>query len=231
MTGEFPSQWASAAEHFYIWWRHHVTRGPPRWRVRSLQGGNFSPNPYLNTTCHLPWLNRIDSNAYLFALHVSVDQCIPHFIKWKVLKYYFYSTSNTSQRNSSDPAARCWQRGSSSFHRKNNRWSAFAILIANFNNDSSLPTFASTVPTCAGHFRIVPVSVFRVETKNNVFMTYPMHTWVPYWLFTMVYACVSHPCPFQLRIAPNLKSTRNYMGIDLVPYVKSHTSAQHNCKI
>ena len=30
--------------------------------------------------------------------------------------------------------------------------SAFAILITIFNNDSSLPTFATTVPTCAGHF-------------------------------------------------------------------------------
>ena len=91
---------------------------------------------------------------------------------------------------------------------------------------SSLPTFATTVLTCAGHLRIVPVPVFRVETKNTVFMTYPMHNWAPYWLFTMVYACVphfnlwrghKHPCSFQLRIALNLKSTRHYMGIDLVP--------------
>ena len=113
--------------------------------------------------------------------------------------------------NSRDLAARCWQRGST-----------------------------TTVPTCAGHLRIVPVSVFRVETKNTVFMTYPMHNWAPYWLFTMVHACVphfnlwrvhKHPCSFQLRIALNLKSTRRYMGIDLVPYVKSRTSAQHNCKI
>ena len=123
---------------------------------------------------------------------------------------------------------------------KNVRLSAFAILIAIFNNDSSLPTSTTTAPTCAGHLRIVPVSVFRVETKNTVFMTYPMHNWAPYWLFTMVYACVphfnlwrghKHPCSFQLRIALNLKSTRHYMGIDLVPYVKSRTSAQHNCKI
>ena len=144
------------------------------------------------------------------------------------------------QNNSRDPAARCWQRGSSSFHRKNVRLSAFAILIAIFNNDSSLPTSATTVPTCAGHLRIVPVSVFRVETTNTVFMTYPMHNWAPYWLFTMVYACVphfnlwrghKHPCSFQLRIALNLKSTRHYRGFDLVPYVKSRTSAQHNCKI
>ena len=142
--------------------------------------------------------------------------------------------------NSRDPAARCWQRGSSSFHIKNDRLSAFAILIAIFNHDSSLPTFATTVPTCAGHLRVVPVSVFRVETKNIVFMTYPMHNRAPYWLFTMVYACVphfnlwrghKHPCSFQLRIALNLKSTRYYMGIDMVPYVKSRTSAQHNCKI
>ena len=114
------------------------------------------------------------------------------------------------------------------------------LLIAIFNNDSSLPTFATTVLTCAGHLRIVPVPVFRVETKNTVFMTYPMHNWAPYWLFTLVYACVphfnmwrghKHPCSFQLRIALNLKSTRHYMGIDLVPYVKSRTSAQHNCKI
>ena len=97
--------------------------------------------------------------------------------------------------------------------------------------------FAITVPACAGHFRIVPVSVFRVEIKNTVFMTYPMHNWASYWLFTMVYACVphfnlwqghKHPWSFQLRIALNLKSTGHYMGIDLVPYVKSHTSAQHN---
>ena len=116
--------------------------------------------------------------------------------------------------------------GSSSFHRKNDRLSAFAILIAIFNHDSSLPTFATTVPTCAGHLRIVPASVFRVETTNIVFMTYPMHNWAPYWLFTMVYACVphfnlwwshKHPCSFQLRIALNLKSTKHYMGIDLVP--------------
>ena len=49
-------------------------------------------------------------------------------------------------------------------------------------------------------------------------MTYPMHNWAPYWLFTMVYACVphfnlwrghKHPCSFQLRIALNLKSTRH----------------------
>ena len=128
--------------------------------------------------------------------------------------------------NSRDPAACCWQRGSSSFHRK--------------NNDSSLPTFATTVLTCASHLRIVPVPVFPVETQNTVFMKYPMHNWAPYWLFTMVYACVphfnlwqghKHPCSFQLRIALNLKSTRHYMGIDLVPYVKSHMSTQHNCKI
>ena len=71
-------------------------------------------------------------------------------------------------------------------------------------------------------------------------MTYPMHNWAPYWLFTMVYACVphfnlwrgyKHPCSFQLRIALNLKLTRHYMGIDLVPCVKSCTRAQHNCKI
>ena len=69
---------------------------------------------------------------------------------------------------------------------------------------------------------------------------YPMHNWAPYWLFTMVYACVphfnlwrghKHPCSFQLRIALNLKSTSHYMGIDLVPYVKSRTGAQHSCKI
>ena len=142
--------------------------------------------------------------------------------------------------NSRDPAVCCWQRGSSSFHRKNDRLSAFAISIAIFNNDSSLPTFATTVLTCVGHLRIVPISVFRVETTNTVFMTYPMQNWAPYWLFTMVYACAphfnlwrghKHPCSFQLRIALNLKSTRHYMGIDLVSYVKSHTSAQHNCKI
>ena len=118
--------------------------------------------------------------------------------------------------------------------------SAFAISIAIFNNDSSLPMFATTVLTCAGHLRIVPVPVFQVETKNTVFMTYPMHNWVPYWLFRMVYACVphfnlwrghKHPCSFQLRKALNLKSTGHYMGIDLVPYVKSRTSTQHNCKI
>ena len=39
---------------------------------------------------------------------------------------------------------------------------------------------------------IVPVPVFRVETKHTVFMTYPMHNWAPYWPFTMVYACVPH---------------------------------------
>ena len=151
-----------------------------------------------------------------------------------------HSVAHCLVSNSRDPAARCWQRGSSSFHRKNVRLSAFAIVIAIFNNDSSLPTSATTVPTCVGHLRIVPVSVFRVETKNTFFMIYPMHNWAPYWLFTMVYACVPHfnlwrghrhPCSFQLRIALNLKSTRHYMGIDLVPYAKSRTSAQHNCKI
>ena len=30
-----------------------------------------------------------------------------------------------------------------------------------------MPMFATTVPTCAGHFRIVSVSVFRVETKTT----------------------------------------------------------------
>ena len=157
--------------------------------------------------------------------------CLYH-LNWGIIGY--------GTCNSRDPAARCWQRGSSSSHRKNVRLSAFAILIAIFNNDSALPTSATTVPTCVGHLRIVPVSVFRVETKNTVFLTYPMHNWAPYWLFTMVYACVphfnlwrahKHPCSFQLRIALNLKSTRHYMGIDLVPYVKSRTSAQHNCKI
>ena len=39
-----------------------------------------------------------------------------------------------------------------------------------------------------------------------------------------------HPCSFQLRIALNLKSTRHYVRIDMAPYVKSRTSAQHNCK-
>ena len=120
---------------------------------------------------------------------------------------------------------------------KNDKYSAFAILIAILNNDSSLPTFATTAPTCVGHFRIVPVPVFRVETQNTVF---PMHDWASYWLFTMVYVCVphfilwrghKHPCSFQLRIALNLKLTRHYVRIDLVPCVKSCTSTQHNCKI
>ena len=159
-------------------------------------------------------------------------------VLWKISA--ILSLPQYSKCNSRDPAARCWQRGSSSFHRKNDRLSAFAIWIAIFNHDSSLPMFATTVPTCGGHLRIVPVSVFHVETKNIVFVTYPMHNWVPYWLFTMVYSCVphfnlwrghKHPCSFQLPIALNLKSTRHYMGIDLVPYVKSRTSAQHNCKI
>ena len=78
-----------------------------------------------------------------------------------------------------------------------------------------------------------------VIAKNTVFMIYPKHYWTPYWLFTMVYARVSHfnlrrghkhLCSFQLCIALNLKSTRHYVGIDMAPYVKSHTSAQHNCK-
>ena len=69
--------------------------------------------------------------------------------------------------NSRDPAARCWQQGSSSFHRKNGKYSAFAILIAIFNNDSSLQILSITVPTCADHFRIVTVP----ETKTTVFMT------------------------------------------------------------
>ena len=79
-----------------------------------------------------------------------------------------------------------------------------------------------------------------VYTKNTAFLAYPMHNCAPCWLFTMVYAYVphfnlwqghKHPCSFQLRIALNLKSTRHYVGIDLVPHVKSRTSAQHNCKI
>ena len=68
-------------------------------------------------------------------------------------------------------------------------------------------------------------------------MTYRMHNWEPYWLFTMVYACVphfnlwqghKHPCSFQLRtgIALNLKSTRHYMGIDLGPFSISYLEAQ-----
>ena len=141
-------------------------------------------------------------------------------------------------RNSRDPAARCWQRGSSSFHRKNDRQSAFAILIAIFNNDSSLPTFATTVLTCPGHFRIVPVSVFRVETKNTVCIAYAqlgvilaMYNGLRMRTTFNLWRGHKHPCSFQLRIALNLKSTSHYMGVDLVPYVKSRTSAQHNCKI
>ena len=74
---------------------------------------------------------------------------------------------------------------------------------------------------------------FLVETKNTVFMTYPMHNWAPYWLFKMVYACIPHfdlwwghkqPCSFQLRIALNLRSTRHCVGIDLVSCVKSRTA-------
>ena len=158
--------------------------------------------------------------------------------KWISFHRLFQERYRVTPNNTRHAVTRCWQRGPSSFHRKNDGLSAFAILIAIFNHDTSMPTFATTVPTCAGHLRIVPVSVFRVETKHIVFMTFPMHNWAPYWLFRMVYPCVphfnlwrghKHPCSFQLRIALNLKSTRHYMGIDLD--VKSRTSAQHNCKI
>ena len=45
----------------------------------------------------------------------------------------------------------------------------------------------------------------QCRDPNTVFMTYPMHNLVPYWLSTMVYACVphfnlwrghKHPCSF-----------------------------------
>ena len=39
-------------------------------------------------------------------------------------------------------------------------------FIAIFNDASSLPTFATTEPTCVGYFLIIPVPVFRVETKK-----------------------------------------------------------------
>ena len=187
--------------------------------------------------------NLYTANTYPYQIHWKYNEAqfdslgVSSFLG---IRYDILQSICWPANNSRDPAARCWQRGSSSFHRKNDRKSAFAILIAIFNSDSSLPTFATTVLTCAGHFRIVPVSVFRVETKKTLCMTYPMHNWAPYWLFTMVYACVphfnlwrghKHSCSFQLRIALNLKSTRRYMGIDLFPYVRSRTGAQHDRKI
>ena len=80
---------------------------------------------------------------------------------------------------------------------------------------------------------------YACDCQNTVFMIYPKHYWMPYWLFTMVYARIphfnlwrghKHPCSFQLRISLNLKSTRHYVRIDMAPYVKSRTCAQHNCK-
>ena len=50
-----------------------------------------------------------------------------------------------------------------------------SLLIAILNNGSSLSTFAFTEPTCAGHFRIVPVPVLCVETQNIASEIYPMH--------------------------------------------------------
>ena len=55
---------------------------------------------------------------------------------------------------------------------KNDKSSAFATLIAILKNDSSLPTFATTVPTCAGLFSCTSIPC---RDQNTVFMTYPMH--------------------------------------------------------
>ena len=54
------------------------------------------------------------------------------------------------------------------------KWQVVCIcpIDHHFNNDSSLPKFATTVPSCVGHFRIVPVPVFRVETKKLSLICY-----------------------------------------------------------
>ena len=148
-----------------------------------------------------PVLYWVTNDLYVIISVTQVGQelgkavCVSSAIRSKslVLHVYIFQTSGTPLL----------------FHRK--KWQVVCICHINrlFNNDSSLPTFATNVPTCAGHFRIVPVLIFLVETKNTVFMTYPMHNWAPYWLFTMVYACIphfnlwrghKHLCSFQLRI-------------------------------
>ena len=83
--------------------------------------------------------------------------------------------------------------------------------------------FATTVPICTDHFRIVPVPVFRVETKNTVSMmhVYPVHNWAPYRLFTMIYARVpyfylwrgqKHPSSFQLRQGQTFEIDKTLRG-------------------
>ena len=110
-------------------------------------------------------------------------------------------------------------------------WSTFSIM--------TIPCQSLLLPYLAV-WAISALFLHRYSVKRpKNCLWYAMHNWAPYWLFTMSYACVQHfnlwrghkhPCSFQLHIALNLKSARHYVGIDLVPYIKSHTSAQHNCK-
>ena len=72
--------------------------------------------------------------------------------------------------------------------------------------------FATTVPTCMGHFRIVPVPVFRVEKILSllyILCTIEHHIgyllWFKHAYNILICDLVTKMHSFQLRQGPNLK--------------------------
>ena len=84
----------------------------------SSQSFLFS-NPKTHRTQHITRTNWINDKKSYLSTSCILCVGVRESTDWVTL-----------QINSRDPAARCWQRGSSSFHRKNDGQSAFAILIA-----------------------------------------------------------------------------------------------------
>ena len=88
--------------------------------------------------------------------------------------------------------------------------------------------FATTVPTCAGHFRIAIAPVFRVETKNTVY-DIPYAQWSPILAIyndlrmrTTFSSVTGSQIPMLLSITYSSKSesTRHYAGIDLSGHLR-----------
>ena len=76
------------------------------------------------------------------------------------------------------------------FHWKSVKYSAFNMTTATLDNETSLHLFVTNAPTWKHHF--YTVSVFQVETENMPLLLYPMHNWVPYLVFTVIYALTTY---------------------------------------
>ena len=139
-TGEFPAQRSSDAENDSIWWRHHEsTCDCPQWCRPTML---LVDKEYSFKGIYFRWLHSAQNEHFLniFPATFCTKFCPFEYIcydAWSVKQLPKYvnvckkcytkcieEVKNVCfwvDPNSRDPAARCWQRGSSSFHRKNDR--------------------------------------------------------------------------------------------------------------